>query len=171
MLDIGKLDIIMDGDEEETPFVFTLEVDPALETPSTTKIESESAPVQTAQEEVVVPTYKSDSDTSVKTIDFVPGRKSVKKRGGKRRSLNFKSKQEFKCTFPDCSKTFRYRTSRTYHIQREHEKIIRFHCEVCNRGFTHEKLLKLHQFTHSEERNFKCNQCLATFKARLVNKA
>lgn len=52
-----------------------------------------------------------------------------------------------------------------YHLN-THLGLFPFACTAlgCDKSFTNPSSLKNHQLTHSNDRNFKCDECEATFK-------
>jgi len=52
---------------------------------------------------------------------------------------------------------------------REHKMVIHFKngnypCDVCGKRFTHNRALRMHKVMHSQDRNFKCEECDSTHK-------
>ena len=67
----------------------------------------------------------------------------------------------------DCSQTFGSASSLVYHKKSIHQ-LSSFHCPEtgCDKKFKLKSLLKNHQKTHSDQRQYACDQCDKSFKTR-----
>lgn len=88
-----------------------------------------------------------------------------------------KVSDSFKCIQPDCDRSFHRERLLEYHMSANHgigEIIARkrstamFSCDLCQKSFQLQSLLKRHILTHNEEeqseRKHKCDKCEASFK-------
>lgn len=66
---------------------------------------------------------------------------------------------------PHCAETFPTR-SRLFTHKKKHLKPedLEQYCEICGKKVKGKRLLKLHLFTHSSQRNFQCDTCGSAFK-------
>lgn len=73
-------------------------------------------------------------------------------------------KNELKAPCDTCGKSYKP-TEMKYHLNK-HLGIFPYVCSAlgCDKSFTTPALLKGHKLIHSNDRNFKCDECGATFK-------
>ena len=183
-MDISKLSVIMDGDEEIDPQISQNNqvgiTHSKLDGIVSNSVDNSSLSAGVTDESgrtsvsanlgdddgvsVVEELHKTedgnDSDASVKTVDFVVAKK--KRRG--RRKVRRKLKKLVQCEV--CNKEFSHTSSLAYHRASAHAEEKKFVCEICGKGFTHKQLLVNHTYVHSDEKVFKCSVCPARFKSR-----
>ena len=87
------------------------------------------------------------------------------KKSSKRQSKNYVSvlsgvRKTFDCSHLDCSKSFTLRFARKRHILVVHQKLMRFRCSLCLKGFRDIFNLRRHKkFKHKLRVKIKCSRC------------
>jgi hypothetical protein len=72
------------------------------------------------------------------------------------------NKKIYKCE--GCDKTFKHKSRFIVH-DRTHTRDMPFRCDICNKGFPTNSLLRCHhRRIHLGERPFKCDECTKTFR-------
>uniref|UniRef100_A0A665X2Q1 C2H2-type domain-containing protein n=1 Tax=Echeneis naucrates TaxID=173247 RepID=A0A665X2Q1_ECHNA len=69
----------------------------------------------------------------------------------------------FKCTVPDCDKSFRSTSEVKKHVLIQHTTERPYKCDVCGKGFIRMFLLRSHAKIHSGEKPFVCHICGKAF--------
>ena len=69
----------------------------------------------------------------------------------------------FSCEFPNCGLKFDRKSQLRYHVERNHENVVKFTCDVCHKGFYKESDFKLHTDRHTGNKKYKCSQCDKSF--------
>ena len=79
-------------------------------------------------------------------------------------NVHVESREKIQCSI--CAKLYSNMENLQYHIRSAHDSSCHdsFSCSICNKTFKHKRLLKVHEQTHRETRDFKCDKCDATFK-------
>lgn len=72
----------------------------------------------------------------------------------------------FQCYYSDCGKTYNTRFNLRRHINSTHLKIKNFICEICSKHFVSKQNLKEHNFIHTGEKPFPCDEpgCCKRFR-------
>ena len=65
----------------------------------------------------------------------------------------------FSCDFPNCGLRFDRKSQLRYHVERNHENVVNFTCEVCHKGFYKESDFNLHTDRHTGNKKYKCSEC------------
>uniref|UniRef100_A0A1B0C8K8 C2H2-type domain-containing protein n=1 Tax=Lutzomyia longipalpis TaxID=7200 RepID=A0A1B0C8K8_LUTLO len=71
----------------------------------------------------------------------------------------------FKCTFPECTRSFRCKVSIDIHM-RSHTNERPYICQTCGKGFKDNSSRRVHQLQHTGENPFKCDLCGKTTKQK-----
>jgi len=165
-LQLDRLDVLMDGDEEVVP-ENNVPTDPSASQRDENK-EADAPFVRSSVgfTEVNADIEDSDYDDRPKKSKGRRGQGRPKSRVGKMRT---KSRERYECAFPNCMNSYAHKRSRQYHYEREHMHLhqqdrIKFTCGQCSRVFSHRRLLASHSITHSKEKNYRCDVCLKLFK-------
>ena len=101
---------------------------------------------------VVEDSYVSDSDDDDEDDEYVPSKEETvkveKTRKAKKRKLN--EDHQFSC--PECDQTFKKKALVKQHQLRVHDKIVRFSCFVCQKGFYDRHHMITHLSIHDDAR-------------------
>lgn len=74
--------------------------------------------------------------------------------------LQEESQESFRCTFKDCTKTFKHKDSLNTHLLGHDPNVKRLQCDSCTASFLTEPRLKRHQrLVHIAPKQFMCNVC------------
>lgn len=71
--------------------------------------------------------------------------------------LHTEIEKSFKCE--QCGALYFTESALKDHFNTAHKDIKPFECELCKKRFSHQRSLRKHQLTHSEERPFVCDIC------------
>ena len=62
-----------------------------------------------------------------------------------------------------CGLKFDRKSQLRYHVERNHEKKVKFKCTICDKGFYKESDFKLHLNSHTGNKEYKCSECNKSF--------
>ena len=84
----------------------------------------------------------------------------------KRHEIVHSDEGSFKCDF--CEKIYRHKSSWSSHMEKAHIKKNRHEhkCKICDKVFSSYYFMKRHETVHTDERPFKCDFCVKSFKLK-----
>ena len=77
-------------------------------------------------------------------------------------TMHVDNRDMFQCS--ECANMYTNKSSLAYHMLSAHDPSLFFACITCDKTFNHKRLLKIHELTHKDTKDFKCDKCEALFK-------
>ena len=90
--------------------------------------------------------------------------KSFRYQAWLKKHFNYKHSTEYSYECLECSRKFRTKQSLETHMVTHKKDRSKFNCQVCARQYASKKSLRLHLRIHTEEKPFKCKECLKEFR-------
>ena len=83
--------------------------------------------------------------------------------------ITMHSGRQFVC--PQCQRSYAYKNGLNEHVKKMHNKVYRYQCETCDRGFTVRSRYYDHVVAHTGVKRYTCSICKMKFTNKYTLKA